>query len=123
MKKMLIAAGSTVVTDELAEEFQNEYDVYRCSDGAVALTMMQDIKPDILIISLSLSHTSGLEVLQLATHKPEITIALTNYISDYIIQACEAAGVCALIRSPCSIDCIRWHLNKDNQLNPGMTTT
>lgn len=112
MKTMLIAAGSEIITEELARVFQNEYQVYTCIRGDDVLQILQELKPNILIINLSLSNITGLEVLQQTKYTPPVIIAITNYLSNHIVEEAQAAGIGALIRLPCTIDCIISHLKK-----------
>lgn len=111
MKTMLIAIDSEIITEELARIFQNKYRVQTCSRGDDALHLLQSIKPDILIIMLSLPGITGMEVLQQSQHKPSVIIALTTYLSDSVVQEAQAAGIGSLIRLPCSIVGIISHLN------------
>ena len=112
MKTMLIAAGSEIITQELVRVFQSTYQVYACSRGDDALQILREIRPDVLIINLSLPNITGLSVLQYTAYKSPVIIALTNYLSDRILQAVQAVGVGALIRFPCSIECIISHLSR-----------
>lgn len=112
MKTMLIVSDSRVITGELAMIFQSEYVVYTCNRYDDALLQLHALKPDVLIINLSLSHMTGLEVLQQAEYTPPVIIALTYYLSDSIIQEAQECGAGALIRLPCFAKCIAAHLAK-----------
>lgn len=112
MKTMLIAAGSEIITDILSQAFQSKYRVYTCGSGDETLHLLQEVRPDILIINLSLSNMTGLEVLQQTKYTPPAILAITNYLSDYIVEEAQAAGVGALIRLPCTIDCIVKNIEK-----------
>lgn len=111
MKTMLIAIDSEIITDELAHTFQSKYQVHTCSRGDDALRLLQSIKPDVLIVMLSLPGITGMEVLQRIQYKPSVIIALTTYLSDSIVQEAQEAGIGSLIRLPCSIVGIISHLN------------
>ena len=112
MKTMLIAAGSEIITDILSQVFQSKYCVYTCDRGDDALQMLQELKPDILIINLFLSNMTGLEVLQQTQYTPPVILALTYFVSDQIVEEVQAAGVGALIRLPCTLDCIKRNIEK-----------
>ena len=103
MKTMLIAAGSEIINEELARVFQSTYQVYTCSRGDDALQILREIRPDVLIINLSLPHITGLEILQQTDYTPPAILAMTSYLSDHITQEAQAAGVKALIRLPCTM--------------------
>lgn len=111
MQKMLIAVDSEIISEELIKAFHMQYTVYSCTQGSDALRLLQEVCPEILIISLSPPGISGLSVLQQTTYTPPAILALTTYVSDDIVQKAEASGVGALIRLPCSIKHIETKIN------------
>lgn len=111
MKTMLIAIDSEIITDELVHTFQSKYQVHTCSQGDDALRILQELRPDVLMINLALSHITGLEVLQQTKYAPPVIIALTNFLSDSVVLEAQDAGVGAIIRLPCSINYILHCLN------------
>lgn len=112
MKTMLIAVSSETLTEELVRTFLNEYKVYTCSRGDDALRLLQDLKPDTLIINLSLSHITGLSVLQQTDYTPPVIVALSFFLSDYILHTAQDIGVGAIIRPPFTIACVKSHINR-----------
>lgn len=110
MRKMLIAVYSDIFTEELVHTFQSDYHIYTCSRGDDALHLLQLLKPDVLIIMLSLPGITGMEVLQQTQYKPSAIIALTTYLSESIVYDAQAAGVNVLIRLPCTMAQITQHL-------------
>lgn len=112
MKTMLIATGSEIINEELARAFQAEYIVCTCIQGDETLLLLQEFKPDILIINLSLTYITGLSVLQLTDYTPPAIIALSYYLSDLIAEQAQTYGVDALIQLPCSVKCIKSHLSQ-----------
>lgn len=111
MRKMLIAVDSRIITEELERRFQNDYQIFFCRQGNDALQFLQQARPDVLIIMLSLPGITGMKVLQETKYTPPVIIALTDYLSEHVVQEAQTAGVGALIRLPCSIDYISHHLN------------
>ena len=106
MKKLLIAIDSEIFIEALERTLNRRYEIYTCSRGDKALQLLATTELDILIIDYSLPPTTGLEVLKQASYTPPVIIALTNYLSDHIVQESQAAGVKALIRHLCSLDSI-----------------
>ena len=106
MKKLLIAIDSEIFVEALERTLCREYEIHTCSRGDEALQLLATTELDVLIIDYSLPPTTGLEVLKQAIYTPPVIIALTNYLSDHIVQESQAAGVKALIRHPCSLDSI-----------------
>lgn len=112
MKTLMIAIQSQIMTDIFSEHFRKEYEVHTCIEGNEALRLLQELKPDILIIDLSLPHITGLSVLQQTCYTPPAIISLTDYLSDDIVHEVQQAGVGALIRIPCTIECIASNINR-----------
>lgn len=106
MRKLLIAIDSEIFTEELKRALRSEFEIYTCSGGDDALQALGNIKPSALIIDFSLPVINGLEVLKQTSYTPPVIIALTNFISDHIVQEAQAAGVKALIRHPCTLNSI-----------------
>ena len=112
MRKMLIAVDSRIITEELERRFQNDYQIFFCRHGNDALQFLQQARPDVLIIMLSLPGITGMKVLQETKYTPPVIIALTEYLSERVVQEAHAAGTGALIRLPCSVDYISHSLNE-----------
>lgn len=112
MRKILIAVYSQIITEELVRTFQSDFEIYTCKRGDDAVHLLQSIKPDALIIMLSLPGITGMDALQQTTYTPPAILALTTFLSDRVAADAEAAGVGALIRLPCSMDQIIQVLGK-----------
>lgn len=111
MRKMLIAVYSRIITEKLIQTFQSSYQIYTCSQGDDALSSLQCIKPDVLIIMLSLPGITGIEVLQQTAYTPPVIIALTDFLSDSVVREAQNVGVGSIIRLPCSTESISHHLS------------
>lgn len=112
MKKLLIAIDSEIFIEALESTLCGKYEIHTCRRGDHALRILTSIKPDALIIDYSLPSINGLEVLKQTNYTPPVIIALTNYLSDRIVQESQATGVKALIIHPCTLDCILSYLDK-----------
>ena len=106
MRKLLIAVGSEMITDILEDRLKSDFEIYTCSRGDDALQLLEELRPEALIISLSLSHMTGLSVLQQSTYKPPAVLALTYFISDAVIDEAVSAGAGDLLLLPCSLEYI-----------------
>lgn len=100
--KLLIAVKSEIIADSLATAL-SMYDIHICATGPDALAMLETLKPDILILDLSLPVIDGLTLLHRSHHKPKHILALTNFVSTAVLQVAADAGVQSLVLIPCTI--------------------
>ena len=106
MRKLLIAVGSEMITGILEDHLKSDFEICTCSRGDDALQLLEELRPEALIISLALSHVTGLSVLQQSTYKPPAVLALTGFISDAIIEEATSAGAGDLLLFPCTLEYI-----------------
>lgn len=72
-------------------------------DGAEALAMIAELKPDIVLLELVLPKLDGLEVLRRLPEtgcSPHIII-LSGFINNNVISACSAGGADFFVTKPC----------------------
>ena len=105
MAKLLIAAESELLGSILTETY-TAYEVHSCHNGSEALALLETLRPDIFIVELSLPVICGLTVLQTASYKPPVILALTNLMTNHVLQAAAQAGVQALLFMPCTAQSI-----------------
>ena len=113
--KLLIAVKSNVIADALFVAL-SEHDIHICHTGTDAISLLDKLRPDLLIIDLMLSEIDGISVLQKIHSKPSVTLALTPLISESIIGAAVEAGIQDIILIPCTIrhvvECINTLIGK-----------
>lgn len=102
MSFLLIAVRSEELRSALEDELRGEYRVISCSDGLSALTLLNSISPDVLIMDLMLPKMDGLTVLEQAEMVPPVVLCTTPYISESTVEAAQSLGVGCLILKPCS---------------------
>lgn len=100
--RLLIAVKSEVIADLLSAEL-SEYDIHICNTGAEALLMLESLHPDLLIIDFRLYGMDGITVLQETHHKPPVILALTDLITNSILELASVLGVQDVILIPCTI--------------------
>lgn len=100
MPVLLIAESSDYLRDALKEAFVNDYEVHTCSDGCTALELLHRLRPDGLIIDLSLVYLDGLTVLQKAQFLPCVIMVLCGTPSSYILHALYEVGVTFVMPVP-----------------------
>lgn len=113
MRNVLIACHEDSIVDLLAKHLR-DCEVHICETGIDTLEQTELLKPDLLLIHLSLPKTNGLTVLRNLRHRPPVIFALTDLASEPVIEAAANAGVREMVLLPCSIsylhDAIRKYL-------------
>lgn len=102
MLKLLIADSSNIATNSISQLLATHYDLCVCHDGNIALQVLAEFQPDILIINLMLPHLDGLGVLQQTSFKPRIIMAMTTYVSSYMEHLLIELGVDYIMIAPSS---------------------
>ena len=100
MKKLLIAINDACLAATLARGLP-QYDVTVCHDGAAALAQIDGLRPEVLVIDLSLPVVDGLTVIRNCRCKPPVILALTTLATKDVLDAAADAGVQEMIMLPC----------------------
>ena len=87
-----------------------------CHTGGDALKLLNDLRPDVLIINLCLHDTDGLTVLRNTQYIPPTVQALTYILDDTAVQIAKSYGVGGIILLPCTIQAIVDQLEKLTQI-------
>ncbi|MBQ2928021.1 MAG: sporulation transcription factor Spo0A [Oscillospiraceae bacterium] len=75
------------------------------SDGEQAIRMIEERKPEILVLDLMLPKKDGISVLKAIAsmeHRP-ITLATTGFVTEYVSAAAANLGVRYLMLKPCDL--------------------
>lgn len=110
MRKLLIAEFSDTLRIQLQEALQNEYAVTTCADGAAAVRLLDELRPDALIMDLMLPELDGLAVLAESSWLPPAVLCISSCPGDYVLQRATDLGVGYVLMKPCSIRTISGHL-------------
>ena len=70
--------------------------VGEASDGAGAVQVIDETRPDLVLLDVSLPELSGLDVLQRIDHDPEVVFTTAH--RDYAIEAFELGAVDYLLK-------------------------
>lgn len=101
MRKILIATGE-YFGSRLARELGGDYDVHLCSDGDTALRLLEQLRPEGLVLQLDL----GLEVLERAAYRPPVILVITPLVSDIVLQELQKQGVAYIFTTPCKVSSV-----------------
>ena len=109
MQRLLIAHSSEVLRELLSDMFLDVFSVQCCGDGDTAMALLDEFRPDALILECNLPYKDGLTVLQEATHRPAAILGIGTGLNTYTANACAALGMGYLLTAP-SADAIRLRL-------------
>jgi two-component system response regulator DesR len=100
VRRVLIADDNASVRDGLREAFASEKDfslVGAAADGAEALRMIEETRPDLVVLDSDMPRQSGIEVLRTVhATMPEIRVIMFT-LNDGIREAALAAGAAAVV--------------------------
>ena len=78
------------------------------NDGEQAMQLLEERRPDILVLDLMLAKKDGLSLLKSIAgweHRPAI-LATSGFVTDYVASAAAGLGVAYLILKPCDMDAL-----------------
>lgn len=105
IRKLLIADGSAAFCGALTDMLGGAYETRICCDGIQTRALLEEFRPDVLVLDLTLPGLDGIAVLrELAgrSQRPAILVT-TRLLSPYIQHAVEALDVDYLVVKPCDI--------------------
>lgn len=105
MKRLLIADSSQDLCLELTRRLQGQFEICSCSRGDQVLVLAERFQPNIMLLDLMMPGGDGIGILQdlfLAGHHPKV-LAVSRYVSEYMLQWLEKFQVCYVMRKPCDL--------------------
>ena len=77
-------------------------------DGELAMELLEERRPDILVLDLMLAKKDGLSILKsmAAWDRRPAVVATTGFMTDYVASAAAGAGVAYLILKPCDLEAL-----------------
>lgn len=103
MKKILIAYYEPVFAGSVRDALGDAYEVHSCHTGTDALAMIDELRPEGLILYLSLPCMDGLTVLKRCGYTPPAILALTDLADSAVLQAAADLGIGAVALIPCTV--------------------
>ena len=105
MTKVLIAMSSDDLCHVLKDLLAYKFPVTCCQDGKTAFRLLQDLRPEVLILDLSLPERDGITLLEDAKDfRPPIILATISIDSPYVRDAAEDVGIGYIIKLPGDIN-------------------
>lgn len=113
MKQALIVIPSEDMRVSLEEALQESYKTTSCADSFTALDILDNSKPDILVLDLELPGIDGLSILEhLGDNIPTVTVVMGTSLSSYVYQYVHDLGISNVVLKPCSIRAIMTRVNR-----------
>lgn len=108
MRKILIADGTRELPEALSETLQTKFHVRICRDGLQALEQLRSFEPDLLVLDLMLPELDGISLLQAAAAEgiSANVLALTRFVSPYVLEAAARLGVSYIMMKPCDVEAV-----------------
>ena len=105
MKRLLIADSSPDLCLELTRRLQGQLTICSCHQGEQVLELAESFQPNILLLDLMMPGGDGIGILQqlrLAGQMPKV-LAVSRYVSDYMLQGLEEYKVSYVMRKPVNL--------------------
>ena len=84
------------------------------NDGELAIRMITEKKPDILVLDLMLSKQDGISVLKALDRmeRKPVTLATSGFVTEYVANAAANLGVRYLMLKPCDMNAVAERLEE-----------
>ena len=115
MPALLIVDDEVGIVEEVRIFFEEEgFRVYAADSGGDGIVMVQQYKPDLLLIDIKLPDISGLKVLTAAKQiSPETkTIVITGYVDQALIDEAEKIGRDAFLQKPFALNVLKAEVDR-----------
>ena len=116
-RRILIADGSEELCQRLKEALEQTpgWQVTAvATDGQQAVELLQQHRPDVLVLDLLLPRLDGIAVLrQAAQLKPApVSLVLTGFLTEYAATAAAGLGVRYFMAKPCQLEAVAQRLRE-----------
>lgn len=119
---LLIADSNPEFRHALAQALKRCYCVHCCGTGTEALRLLRALRPEILVLDLTIPEVDGLTLLQMAVSeglRPRV-LAITPLVSNYILESADEPGVGYMMRQPCDARLVVRQVNEPPQMSSGL---
>lgn len=122
-KTVLIADADFVFAKQLSralEESGNFQVIEIALNGKLAVRMVEERHPDVLVMDILLPELDGLSVLEAigSVVPPPIVIATSVFLSNYVAVSAMGLGVRQLIKKPCDAESVAASVERACQILP-----
>lgn len=108
MRKLLVVENGESELRALVQALGKDWDVHAVAGGEHVAAAVRHLAPEAMVIDLNIGPQNGVCVLEECFPVlPPVILALTNFVSPYILAKLESLGVGEVVRIPCSAEYIR----------------
>ena len=102
-RKLLLADHSAVFCEAVAQLLQGQFEMRICRDGREALSVLEEFRPDVLMVDLMLPGLDGISLLKAAASRPQrpALLATSCIETPFIRQMIKQIGVDYMMLKPC----------------------
>ena len=120
-KRVLIADGSLEFCEKLRDKIRQTTGlevVAIAQAGANAITLLEQLKPDLLVLDLMLPGRDGLSVLETAAQSDKLptSLILSSFMTQYVSYMAEKLGIQYFLAKPCDEDLVCNRLAESAQM-------
>ena len=106
MTKLLIASHEVHAT-AIRDALNGKFDIHLCTDACKVAAAMKQLQPDAMVLALNMPGRDGISILSEAfAYIPPVTLVLTNFTNDHVINTCAYLGVSCILQIPCHTEYI-----------------
>lgn len=108
MKRILIVEDDSIVRQVYQTKFKLDgFEVKTAVDGKVAVEVLRDFLPDVVLLDLMMPGISGIEVLKFIRAQPQLrstpVVVFTNsYLGNMVQEAWKAGANKCLLKADCT---------------------
>lgn len=100
MRRVLLTDEIDLVLDDLTSAMGDHFQVYSCGSGKGLTQVIEDFRPDLMVLDLSMPGYDPMDVLRSIQNRNILVIATCLGITDYLVQLLDQLGVRWLITKP-----------------------
>ncbi len=103
MPRVLIVDDEAGIVQEIKEFLIEEgYEAYTADSAKTGLQIIEELKPDVVLVDVKLPDASGIDLLRACKEKSPHTkvIMVTGYVDQHIMDEAEALGRDAFLQKP-----------------------
>ena len=93
MHRVLLTDELQEVLDDLTRALGDHFEVYSCKPGPHLMQVLEDFRPELMVLDLSMPGYDPFGLLRAVKHKNILVIATCYGTTDYLVQLLDEIGV------------------------------